>query len=247
MSPSLASPFNGSGRRFIGNRLLDRLNEQEARRFVERAERVRISLRTVVTRQGEASSHVYFPLSAVFSALIPLQDGSAIEAGTTGNEGLVGLELVAESAPSVYQFIQQVEGESLRLSAKDFRELLAGSGHLAELLKRYTLTVLHQAGQTAACNVRHSVEERMCRWLLMTHDRVGFNEFFLTQEFLDIMLGVRRQSVSLAASTLQLAGLIEYVRGHMKILDREGLERSSCECYRSVWEMYERVMGPREV
>jgi CRP-like cAMP-binding protein len=120
--------------------------------------------------------------------------------------------------------------------------LLASGGRLTEVLDRYLLTVVHQASQTAACNARHNVEERMCRWLLMTHDRASRDEFYLTQEFLGIMLGVRRQSVSLTASTLQRAGLITYSRGHMKILDREGLERSSCECYRTVSDMYERVM-----
>lgn len=225
-----------------GNRLLDLLPTAESQRLLSRLELVQTPLKTIVTDVGETSRDVFFPISCVISAVVPLRDGSSIEAGAVGREGLVGVELIARPAPSVYQYVQQVEGDALRMPAKEFRAILAEGGALPELLKRYALTVMHQSGQTAACNVRHTVEERMCRWLLMTHDRVVRDEFYVTQEFLGVMLGVRRQSVSLTASTLQRAGLIEYMRGNVKVLNRGGIEQSACECYGTVQEMYEQVM-----
>ncbi len=188
---------------FSSNRVGNRLLDINVARGVAASPRTggtsSTSVAGVVCEVGEPSPHVYFPISSVFSAIVPLRDGSAIEAGTIGSEGLVGVELITDRSVSVYQCIQQVEGVSLRIPAKEFRTLLSQGGRLPELLDRYLLTVVHQSGQTAACNVRHSVDERMCRWLLMTQDRAGRDSFYLTQEFLGIMLGVRRQSVSLSA------------------------------------------------
>ncbi|MBA3314265.1 MAG: Crp/Fnr family transcriptional regulator [Planctomycetota bacterium] len=226
-----------------GNQLLDLLSEADLARLLQRAERVTVPLRTLVTEAGEPSREVHFPLTSVFSSLIPLRDGSTIEVATVGNEGMTGIDLLTDKPASVYRVISQVEGESLRVPADFFRSLLLEAGPLARIIQRYAMTVTHQCGQSAACNLRHDVEERMCRWLLMTHDRVRRDEFYLTQEFLGIMLGVRRQSVSLSASILQEAGLITYSRGNMKILDRPGLEAVSCECYATLRETYRQVMG----
>lgn len=231
-----------SGRR--GNRLLEMLTDADANRILEQSERVALPIKKVVAHVGESPDHAYFPLSCVLSAIVPLRDGSAIEAGSIGNEGMSGVDLMTDRVGSIYRIVVQIEGEALRLPAKKFRQVLVESNGLSELMKRYALTVLHQASQSAACNVRHHVEERMARWLLMTHDRAGRDEFYLTQEFLGIMLGVRRQSVSLTASTLYEAGLLTYSRGNMKILNREGLEQISCECYEAIRDNYEQVMRP---
>lgn len=227
-----------------GNRLLDMMSEADADRVLKRSERVHQPLRTIVAEMGEAPPFAIFPLTSVVSVTIPLHDGSAIEAGSIGNEGMSGIDLQTRRPLCVYRGIIQIDGEALRVPAGDFRRMLAESDDLAELVKLYTLTIIHQAGQSAACNLRHNIEERMARWLLMTHDRVGQDEFYLTQEFLGVMLGIRRQSVSLTAATLHEAGMIRYNRGSMKILDREGLERVSCECYRTVREVYKQVMLP---
>ncbi|HEX6985233.1 MAG TPA: Crp/Fnr family transcriptional regulator, partial [Planctomycetaceae bacterium] len=193
---------------------------------------------------GASARAVHFPLTGVFSAIVPLLDGSSVEAATVGNEGMTGFDLLTAPAAGVYRVILQIEGERLRLPAAEFETLLSGGGLLRPLVERYVMTVLRQSGQTAACNLRHTLEERTCRWLLMTHDRVGSDLFCLTQEFLGIMLGARRQSVALAAAALQTAGLISYRRGGIRILDRAGLERAACECYEAVKQSYGRVMRP---
>ena len=226
-----------------GNRLLDLLPGPDLARLLDRAERATAKVGDVVAEAGEPARFAVFPLTSVYSAIIPLRDGSAIEATTIGSEGMAGIDFLTDHAASVYRLVCQVDGESLHLPASAFRSLLAESGPLRRVLERYVLTVVHQGGQNAACNLRHNVEERMCRWLLMTHDRVGANEFHLTHEFLAIMLGVRRQSVSLTAGILQEAGLIEYRRGDLRIADRPGLERASCECYRAIKDTYRQVMG----
>lgn len=238
-SPSLSSSSASRG-----NRLLALLPDAEFERFMARAERVTVPAKQLLAEAGEPPRHGHFPLSCVLSAIIPLRDGSAIEAATIGNEGFGAIDFLSARSVSVYKVIGQVDGEALRVPAAELRAMLEESGALRRVLEQYVLTVVHQSGQNAACNARHEVEERLCRWLLMTHDRVGKDEFYLTQEFLGIMLGVRRQSVSLAAATLQEAGLIAYSRGHMKILNRPGLEAASCECYEAIRETYEQVMCP---
>ncbi len=227
----------------FGNRLLERLPEEEFRRLTQRAERVTLPIHEQVSEPGEPARHVVFPLGCVLSAIVPLRDGSAVEAATTGREGVSGLEFLSDAPMSVYRIVVQVEGEALRLPAADFRAMLVENGSLRRIMERYVPTVLLQSGQTAACNLRHNVEERMARWLLMTHDRAGRDRFYLTQEYLGIMLGVRRQSVSLTASTLQAAGLIEYTRGNLTIIDRPGLEQTVCECYETIRMNYDRVLG----
>jgi CRP-like cAMP-binding protein len=156
---------------------------------------------------------------------------------------MVGLALLIDDRASVYRVLQEVEGESLRVPAGHFKATLDGSGPLRRLLERYSMTVTHQSGRNAACNLRHNIGQRLCRWLLMSHDRVPGDEFFLTQEDLANMLGVRRQSVTDVAKPLQEAGLIAYSRGNIRIVDRAGLEAAACECYAALKEMYERVMG----
>ena len=226
-----------------GNRLLDSLSFEKRTRFLQSSERIAIPLRTMIAEIDEPSRQIHFPISCVFSSVIPLADGSIIEAATIGREGMTGIDLLADKPTSSSRVIQQVEGESYRISTVVFRGLLAEESEFEKLMWRYAMTLLRQSGQTAACNLRHSVEERMCRWLLMTHDRVTRPEFILTQEFLGTMLGVRRQSVGLIAATLQQAGLITYRRGLLRITDREGLEAAACECYFTVRDAYDKTMG----
>lgn len=225
------------------NRLLSLIPDPEFSGLMEQAEQVRLPFKTVIAEPGEPIRHVHFPLSCVISAVVLMKDGDTVEASTVGNEGMSGVDLLVGTRQSLYRNLQQVEGESLRIPAKHFRAVLAGSDSLRRLMERYLLTMTHQAGQSAACNLRHDVEHRMCRWLLMTHDRVCEDTFYLTQEILSVMLGVRRQTVSETAASLFKARLITYSRGTITILDREGIERMSCECYQSVRDAYQQVMG----
>lgn len=224
------------------NELLGRLPQQEAELLLQRLRPARINAGGILCEPGAPLESVHFPTSCVFSSLVVMEDGSAVEASTTGNEGMIGVWLMAGETAGPHRVIQQVEGESLQMPAAEFRRVVSDSPSLRQLLERYALTLLQQSGQNAACNVRHTVEERMCRWLLTCADRAGKDELSLTQEFLSIMLGVRRQSVNLTAGVLQRAGFISYRRGGVKILDRAGLEQAACECYRVTHNMYDRMM-----
>ncbi|HEX6985644.1 MAG TPA: Crp/Fnr family transcriptional regulator, partial [Planctomycetaceae bacterium] len=220
------------------NRLLAMLPPEDFDRLSRRMERVTLPLKAVVVEPREPIRHAYFPLTNVLSSIIVLADGTTIESATIGNEGMSGVGLLVGELAGPYRVIQQVEGESLRVPVADFRETLSESLALRQLVERYTLTLLQQSSQNAACGLSHSVEERMCRWLLMCADRAGRDEFAITQEFLSQMLGVRRQAVNITAGLLEHAGLIAQRRGHIAVKDRAGLEASACECYRAAKEMY---------
>jgi CRP-like cAMP-binding protein len=223
------------------NALLSALPPDERQRL--RLERVSLGIKEVIYEPDGPIPHVDFPLDSVYSLVIVMADGRAVEVGTVGNEGMVGLPLFLGSDRSPYQAFTQVPGDSLRMRAEDFREEMGRQGQLAGLLRRYNQALMNQMAYSVACNRLHSVEERMCRWLLMSHDRVGADRFPMTQEFLAQMLGVRRPSVTVVAGVLQKAGLIAYARGWVVILDRAGLEAASCECYRVVRDEFERLLG----
>lgn len=225
------------------NKLLARMNESDFTQLLEAAEIVRVPLHEVIGEPGVPMRFVHFPISCVFSMVVQMRDGSAAEAATIGKEGFVGLATLVDERANVYRIVQEVEGESLRVPATHFQALARERDRFHKLFERYAMTLTHQTGRNAGCNLRHKVGERLCRWLLMTHDRVSADEFFLTQEDLAAMLGVRRQSVTEVAKPLQDAGLIFYNRGRIKILDRPGLERLACECYSAIRDMYEQVMG----
>lgn len=163
-----------------GNRLLDLLPEPELAKVMAKAERVTVPLKSVLAEAGEPARHAYFPLTAVLSAIVPLRDGSAIEAATIGREGMGAIDFLSARSTSVYRVIGQVEGEAFRVPAHEARAILDEGGPLRRVLEQFVLTVVHQSGQTAACNLRHSVEERMARWMLMTQDRVQSEKFYLT-------------------------------------------------------------------
>lgn len=225
------------------NQLLAALPSEEYSRLVAYMDVVPLEFRQELYLRNKPIEHVYFVNYGVASILTVLTDGSAIEVATVGNEGMVGLPvfLGAERIPG--ECFIQVPGYGLRMRVDAFKTHVTVTSPLYDLLQRYTQALFNQIAQSAACNRLHSIEQRMCRWLLMTADRVETANFALTQEFLSQMLGVNRSTVSLTASILQRAGLIEYVRGQMTILNRSGLEDISCECYQVVRGEFERLLN----
>jgi CRP-like cAMP-binding protein len=204
---------------------------------------VTLDVRTVLFEPGGQIEAVYFPTDGVISLVTPLNDGSIVEVATIGNEGIVGVPLVPLGTLAV-RAITQVAGHGLRVDAAVFLEWFERSIAFQTLVDRYTQALFGQIAQAAACNRLHSSEERLSRWLLMSHDRVESDQFMITQEFLGQMLGARRSTVSVSAGILQRAGLISYRRGHVTIVDREGLEAVSCECYAVIKAELDRVVDP---
>ena len=190
----------------------------------------------------EAARYVYFPFSCVVSIVNTVAGGSTVEVGTVGNEGMAGIAVYLDSGMTPNRTLVQVAGAMGRLPADSFKALTERSPAVRNLLNRYTLAFLAQVSQTAACNRAHTIDERCARWLLMTHDRVHGDAFSLTHEFLAFMLGVRRAGVTIAAGILQKAGLISYKRGHIKILDRKGLEEAACDCYAIVSAEFDKLL-----
>ena len=228
-----------------GNKILDRLAHADLHQLAPRIERVTHSVGEVVAHPGTPPPWVYFPVSGVLSSMVILEDGSTVEASTIGNEGMDGLYLLVDALENPYRVLVQVPGAFIRIRAAAFKNAMGGSAALSHLLTRYALVLIQRGAQNAACVQHHTVGERMCRWLLETAQRAGSDNFNLTQEFLSDMLGVRRQSVNATARLLQKAGLIEYRRGDLRILDRAALEESSCECFKVSQEMYEGSMSLR--
>lgn len=183
---------------------------------------------------GTPIRSVYFPETAVISLVTPMEGGATIEIGTAGCEGMAGLPVFLGSDSSSVEAVAQIPGMAVRMDARVFASLAAPPSELHRILIGYTQAFLTQVSQTAACNATHLVEERCARWLLMTHDRVDSDEFPLTHEFLAFMLGVRRPGVTIAMRALRSTGFVDYRRGRVQIVDREGLEGVSCECYRVV-------------
>jgi CRP-like cAMP-binding protein len=214
------------------NRLLAALPPEELDRLLPEMETVPLEARQELYVEGQPIRHVWFPHSGVLSMLNRVSEGSMLEIATIGNEGFVGVQVLlgVDTMPSI-GFVQ-IAGAASRMEIGAFRAALGTNPALNALLLRYTLALLNQVAQKAACNRAHPIEERCARWLLTTHDRVnGDKDFQLTQEFLAEMLGVRRASVSVAEAMLQRAGLIRYTHGTMSIMDREGLEAAACSCY----------------
>jgi CRP-like cAMP-binding protein len=232
------------GRRSL-NRLLDAFSPEDQARLAGAAERISLPRGEVLSQQGKAIQTVHFPVTAVLSLVTTLADGSTIEMSTIGNEGTTAapIYLGADVMANV-TCLCQIAGESLSVDAQIFRTAASQSEHLRTVMNRYVLALLTQVGQAVACNALHSTIERAARWLLTSHDRVRADEFGLTQEFLSYMLGVRRASVTVAARTLQAAGLIRYQHGKITILDRKGLEESACECYFVMRSALEEAIGP---
>jgi CRP-like cAMP-binding protein len=223
------------------NRLLALLGPDRARSLP--LERCPLQLKQVLYEAHAPIAHVYFPLAGIISFVVTMTDGAVAEVATVGREGIVGTPvfLGAESASS--KAFVQVPGEALRMPAESFRAALEENALLRRIVGRYTQALIAQISQGTACNRLHSVEERLCRWLLMTHDRVAGDEIPLTQEFLAEMLAVRRPTVTVIAGMLQRAGMIEYARGRIRIVQREALEQASCECYVAVRREFDRLLA----
>jgi CRP-like cAMP-binding protein len=225
------------------NGLLGLLPLDVQRRLSRDFETPSLALKEVLFEPNERIDHVYFPLSSVLSMVATTHNGVAVEVATIGNEGMLGVPLFlgVDSAP--LKAFAQVSGETLRMGARAFRQHVQREPKLAGVLRRYTQALMVQIAQGTVCNRAHSIEQRCCRWLLMTNDRVGTSHFVLTQEFLALMLGVRRATVSEAAAALQGAGLIQYRRGLVNIVNRRGLEQRACECYRIIRDEYARLLA----
>ncbi len=226
-----------------GNRLLDSLPRADIERLRPHLEAVSVEISHVVYEPDGPIRHVYFPTSCVISLVTYLEGGTSLEMATIGLEGMVGLPIFLGSDTMPSRAFGQVPGEALRIETDAFRAEIERNGPLVRVLNRYTQALFNQVAQTTACNRVHPVGRRCARWLLQAHDRVGSDQFLLTQEFLAQMLGVRRSGVSAAAGMLQKAGLIRYARGRITVLDRPGLESASCECYRVIKREFDRLLG----
>ncbi len=227
------------------NRLLSALPAKDHARFLSECASVDLRFEEDVALAGRAITDVYFPTVGFLSLLRPIDDNN-IEVALAGDEGMFGLPLNMGVRVSNVQALVQGAGSALRLSPRAFQRQLALSPTLRKTISRYTYVLMTQFAQTAGCNRFHVVQQRLARWLLMTADRAHSNSFRVTQEFLASMLGVRRAGVTQAAGKLQSLGLIQYKRGNLAVLNRSGLERASCGCYRTNLETYSSILGPHE-
>lgn len=224
------------------NRLLQALPEKDYRRLLPHLELVTLSLGEVLYESGGHLHYVYFPTTAIVSLLYVMEDGASAEIAVVGFEGIVGIALFmgGESMPN--RAVVQSAGDAIRLKAPLLTHEFNRSGPVQPLLLRYTLAMLTQMAQTAVCNRHHTVDQQLCRWLLLSLDRLPSNELSMTQELIANMLGVRREGVTEAAGGLQRAGLIQYHRGKITVIDRPGLEERVCECYQVVKDEFDRLL-----
>jgi CRP-like cAMP-binding protein len=226
------------------NRLLGALDPASRRRIDPHLQPVELKLGAVVCEAGGLLKHAYFPQGSVLSLLTVLENGSAIETANIGREGAFGLFAAMYSRVSFNRCLVQLEGNMVRCPIARLQLEFRHSEHVRNLFVSYSETQLSQVQQTVACNSMHTTEERMCRWLLMMHDRAQGKVLPYTHEFLSHMLGANRKSVTLAAQAMQAAGLISYRRGKIQVLDRLGLEEASCECYAIVKERFDAFLKP---
>ena len=225
------------------NRLLASLPAEELRALQPHIEQVSLSHGQPIILPYEPIPFIYFPVNSLLSLVTVMEDGSAVEAGAIGREGMAGLPILLDAGTTPMQTLTQIPGEAVRVKAEIIKRAFDKGGVLRHILYRYIHTTIVVGSQSAACNRLHHIEERLCRWLLASSDGVGSEELGLTQDFLATMLGVRRAGVSEAASKLQQKGLIRYQRGRIQIVDRNSLETTACECYGAIKEEYNRLFG----
>jgi CRP-like cAMP-binding protein len=230
-----------------GNALLAALPAAHRAHWEQHLEPVELALGQVLSESGWRMNHVYFPTTAIVSLLCVMRDGASTEIAVVGREGLVGISLFMGGESTTSRAVVQSAGRGLRLGSAFLMREFDEGGLVPHLLLRYTQALITQMAQTAVCNRHHSVDQQLCRWLLLSLDRLQSNELVMTQELIANMLGVRREGVTEAAGKLQQARLIRYRRGRITVLDRPGLEKRSCECYRVVRSEYERLLPPRAV
>jgi CRP-like cAMP-binding protein len=224
------------------NHLLAALPYTEWQRWLPQLERVEMPLGQVLYEAGGTLSHVYFPTTAIVSLLYVMENGASAEIAVVGNEGIVGISLFMGGDSTSSRAVVQSAGLGLRLKAQIMKDDFNRAGPVLHLLLRYTQALITQMAQTAVCNRHHSLDQQLCRWLLLSLDRLQGNELVMTQELIANMLGVRREGVTEGALKLQQAGLIRYARGHISVLDRDGLQERSCECYAVVKKEYDRLL-----
>jgi CRP-like cAMP-binding protein len=224
------------------NLLLAALPEAEWLRWQPLLEHVHMPLGQVLCEPRVTLSHVYFPTSSIVSLLYVMENGDSAEIAVVGCEGLVGVSLFMGGESTSSRAVVQSAGHGFRLKAQLMKDEFNRAGPVLHLLLRYTQALITQMTQTAACNRHHSLDQQLCRWLLLSLDRLRANELVMTQELIANMLGVRRESVTEAAFKLQQAGLISYARGHISVLDRSGIEKRTCECYAVVKSEYDRLL-----
>lgn len=227
------------------NDLFATLPVDELERLHHHLELVPLPLGEVIYESGGKLSHVYFPTTAIISLLYVTEDGGSAEIAIVGNEGMVGIAIFMGGGTMPNVAVVQSAGFAYRLKAKELQQEFNRSLPMRHLLLRYTQALLTQMAQTAVCNRHHSIEQQLCRWLLLSFDRLPSNELIMTQELISNMLGVRREGITDAARKLQSAGLIEYHRGRITLLDRQGLEDNVCECYSVVKKEYDRLLPDR--
>jgi CRP-like cAMP-binding protein len=231
------------GRETLGNHLLAALPHEAYERLRPHLEPISFALGDVVYESGGHMPYVYFPTTSHISLLYTMIDGSTAEMGLVGQEGVVGIALFMGGETTPNRAMVQGGGAAFRMKSAAMLDEFKRGGEFQHLLLRYTQALITQISQTAVCNRLHSVEQRLCRWLLMTHDLAQTDELQMTHEFISNMLGVRREGVTVAARRLQDAGMISYVRGHIQILDRPQLLDHVCECYQVVKEEHARLLG----
>lgn len=224
-----------------GNRFLDKLSTPIRQKLIKHMEPLYLAFEEVLYHEAEAIDYAYFPSGAVLSSLAIMQDGTSIEVATVGNEGLIGHYSTGGLVLSPNKVIVQVPGNGYRIKVTTLNREVSNSQQLRQLIGNYQFAFMQQISQTVACNGLHSIDKRCCRWLLMTSDRVGSNEINLTHEYLGVMLGVRRASVSTALKPLQESKLITTHRGVITILNSEGLKKRACECYQVIRSVYDGI------
>ena len=229
------------------NHLLAALPDAEWQRWLPQLERVEMPLGQVLYESGGTLSHVYFPTTAIVSLLYVMENGASAEIAVVGNEGIVGISLFMGGDSTSSRAVVQSAGLGFRLKAQIMKDDFNRAGPVLHLLLRYTQALITQMAQTAVCNRHHSLDQQLCRWLLLSLDRLQGNELVMTQELIANMLGVRREGVTEGALKLQHAGLIRYARGHISVLNRDGLQKRSCECYAVVKKEYDRLLPRKPV
>jgi CRP-like cAMP-binding protein len=230
------------------NHLLAALPQGEFERLLPYLELAPMQLGDVLYESGSKLRHVYFPTDSIVSLLYVMTDGSSAEIAVVGNEGVIGIALFMGGETTPSRAVVQSAGSAYRLKGQVLKQEFNRSGTLQHLLLRYTQALLTQMAQTAVCNRHHTLDQQLCRWLLLSLDRLTSNQLTMTQELIANMLGVRREGVTEAAGKLQGVGLIHYSRGHITVLDRPGLEAKACECYRAVKREFDRLLpevGPK--
>ena len=228
---------------FSGNRLLAKLSPNELSRLAPHLKIVPLDFNQVVYDAGLEMESAHFPLEGMLSAILMTDEGDGIEVATVGSEGMFGLTPFARAKRSPYRVLVQGAGQAAQISLDTLREESERNAHLRDLMDRYSIAFLFQVSQSVACNGLHSIERRCCRWLLLSADRMKSDDLALTHEFLALMLGCRRATVTDVLQTLQQRGLIKTGRGRIHLTDRAQVEATSCECYRAVNDEYERLFA----